>query len=166
MAQTTSFVVRFTQNIFKNDNDESDIQWRGSISHVQSDEKVNFVEFQDALEFMRHILENTTRESIGNQPEEDQEGLVTKSIELWKKMALSGPKMVLDAIKDPKGQMAHLQDQISQVGDEISQRVELDTWRSATKSDFNKLFDLLGKLNDRIENLEGKVDNISPDKKK
>ena len=166
MAQTTSFVVRFTQNIFKNEQDKSDIQWRGSISHVQGEEKINFVEFQDALEFMQGILENSTRESIIDQPEEEQEDLLTKSIELWKKMALTGPKMVLEVIKDPKKQMAQIQDQISQVGDEISQRVEIDAWRGASKADFNKLFDSLNQLNNRLDDLENKVDSLSPVKKK
>ena len=68
---------------------------------------------------------------------------------------------MMEAIKDPKKQVAHLQDQISQVRDELSQRVELDTWRSATKSDFKKIVGLIQDLSTKVETLDKKVDKIS-----
>ena len=161
MKQTTSFVVRFTQNIFQNDKDETDIQWRGKISHVQGDDHLSFVKFQDAIQFMQHKLNDVTRKVTEDKTVEEQEGLLVKSFELWKKVALSGPKLMMEAIKDPKKQVAHLQDQISQVRDELSQRVELDTWRSASKSDFKKIVGLIQDLSTKVETLDKKVDKIS-----
>ncbi|MFN4147866.1 MAG: hypothetical protein ACK4GN_18745, partial [Runella sp.] len=42
--ETASFVLRFTQKIYNNEQGEPQIQWRGSIRHVQGgDEKENAV---------------------------------------------------------------------------------------------------------------------------
>ena len=50
--QTASFLVRFQQRIFE-ENGESEVQWRGKISHVQDGEEQRFSDFNDALSFNR-----------------------------------------------------------------------------------------------------------------
>ena len=40
--ETASFVLRFTQKIFQNEEGEPQIQWRGNMRHVQTgDEKTS-----------------------------------------------------------------------------------------------------------------------------
>lgn len=160
-AQTTSFVVRFTQKIFDDEKGEPNVQWRGNISHVQGGDQKKFTDFQDAVAFIQTKLADLTLESTGDKSKEEQEGILAKSFEMWKKMATEGPKMVIEAIKDPKKQVAQFQDQIIQVQDEISHKIEFDDWRSATKSDYKHVMDALEYITLEVAKLNGKVDELS-----
>lgn len=159
--QTASFVVRFTQKIFKNDDGESDVQWRGNISHVQTDDEENFSEFEDAIQFIQHKLSDLTLSSVKGKSKEEKEGILTKSFGIWKQMAMASPKMVMDAIKDPKAQIGHIQEQISQVGGELSQKMELDNLRVASKSDYKQMMSAMAEMTDQISSLTKKVDKLS-----
>ena len=163
--QTSSFVLRFTQKIFKDDNGESNVQWRGKITHVQDDEALNFSEMKDAMAFMQSKLSDLTLSSIDGKSEEEKEGILTKSFDIWKKMATQYPKFVMQAIKDPKTGVTQIQEQISQVGDEISQKIELDSYKPATKSDLKTMMDMMETMNKQINALGKKVDKLSKNKK-
>lgn len=163
--QTASFLVRFTQKIYEDEGGTSNVQWRGRISHVQGGDQLSFSDFQDALSFMQdHLAELTIKNTEHKDPEE-QNNLLTKSFDMWKRIALSAPKMMVDAIKDPAKQVANIQKQISNVREEVEQRIaepissikEIDSWRSATKSDFKVVMDQLHKMSQQIEDLSKKV---------
>lgn len=162
--ETASFMVRFTQKIYE-DNGEANVQWRGKISHVQGGDQKSFSDFDKAMAFMQEKLAELTREATQDKSPEEQDGILNKSFDIWKKMTKVGPKMIIDTIKDPKKQVAHLQDQIqdqiSQVSDEISAKVEINQWRAASKSDFNKLMDTIGALSKEVKSLNEKVDKLS-----
>lgn len=159
--QTASFVVRFTQKIFENDKGESDVQWRGNISHVQTDDEKNFSEFEQAIKFIQTKLSDLTMSSVKGKSKEEKEGILTKSFEIWKQLAKASPKIVMDAIKDPKAQIGHIQDQISHVGGEISQKIELDNLRMASKSDYKQMMTAMSDMTDQISKLTKKVDQLS-----
>lgn len=161
---TASFMVRFNQNIFEDESGESNVQWRGQISHVQGGDKTNFTEISDALQFMQGKLAELTKGAMMDKTPEEQEGILTKSFYIWKKMAMQGPKMVMDVIKDPKNQISQFQDQIIQVGDELSQKMEIDSWRSATKSDFKNVLNRLDAMSNDIAKLSKKVSKLSKSK--
>jgi len=163
-GQTASFMVRFNQNIYDDDTGESNVQWRGQISHVQDGDKVNFSEIKDALAFMQKKLAVLTIDATGDKSPEEQEGILTKSFDMWKKMASSYPKLVMDAIKDPKAQIAQIQgqiqNQISNVGGEISQKIENTSWRAVTKSDMDKLTEQMEKMSKEIAKLNRKITKL------
>ncbi len=158
--QTISFVVRFTQKIFQDDQGEDHVQWRGRISHVQGGDQVNFTEFNTAVEFIQEKLAALTVQATEHRSKEYQEGILQKSFDIWKKMATEGPRMVIEAIRDPKKQVAQIQDQISHVSDEISQKIEIDDWRTASRSDLKKVMSMLEKLSGDVAALNRKVDSI------
>jgi len=89
--QTASFMVRFNQKIFE-DEGESKVQWRGKISHVQGGDEKSFSDFNDALTFMQKKLAELTKEATKDKSEEQQEGILKKSLYMWKTMAQAGPK--------------------------------------------------------------------------
>jgi len=161
--QTASFMVRFTQNIYE-ENGEAQIQWRGSISHVQGDDKVNFSNFNDAMAFMQQKLTHLTKEATQDKSPEEREGILSKSFNIWKRVAQTGPKMIIDTIKDPKKQVSQIQEQISYIGDEISHKVGIDDWRMASKSDFKKMIQTLENLSEDVQQLHQKVDTLSKKK--
>jgi hypothetical protein len=53
----TSFVIRFVLNEAQDDQaDTLQPSYRGSIRHVQSDEEMNFLVWEDAVEFIRRYV--------------------------------------------------------------------------------------------------------------
>ena len=161
--QTASFMVRFNQRIFE-ENGESKVQWRGKISHVQDGEEQRFSDFNDALTFMQSKLSELTEEATKHQSSEEQESIIHKSLSMWKTIKDVGPKVIRDTLKDPKKQFTHLQDEIqekiSTIGEEISEKVQIDQWRSASRSDFNTIQNQIETLSSEIKKLSTKIDSI------
>ena len=104
--QTASFLVRFQQRIFE-ENGESEVQWRGKISHVQDGEEQRFSDFNDALSFMQQKLGELTEEATKHESSEEQESIIHKSLSMWKTIKDVGPKVIRNTLKDPKKHLAH-----------------------------------------------------------
>ncbi|NRB46143.1 MAG: hypothetical protein HRU41_00610 [Saprospiraceae bacterium] len=163
--ETASFMLRFTQKIFNNESGEPQVQWRGNIRHVQGGEEQRFSKFDDVVAFIQSKLADLTIQAMEDKPIEEQKGILSKSFDMWKKMAVEGPKMVMETIKDPKKGMAQIQDQIQdlshQVKDEISQKLEIDTWKTASKSDFKEIMQKLTDISAEVSALNAKVDQLT-----
>ena len=162
--QSASFMIRFTQKIFKNKDGNPGVQYRGKISHVQSGEHKGFVEFENAVGFMQEKLEDLTASSILDKPVKEQDGILTKSFDFLKKIKDNAPKIVMDTIKDPMGQVGNIKDQIEEqikdVGDELSQKIEIDNLRMVSKSDYKDMLALMQKMSTQIDKLSKKVDSL------
>jgi hypothetical protein len=167
--ETASFVLRFTQKIYNNEQGEPQIQWRGNIRHVQGGEEKRFSEPDEFVHFVQQKLADLTKQAVEDKSPEEQKGILSKSLDLWKKAAATAPKLVMESIKDPKKQVAQLQDQLQFVGESINQRIEetigknleIDEWRSSSKSDFRQLMGLLEKMSEDIVSLNQKVEKLS-----
>ncbi|MCR9289994.1 MAG: hypothetical protein NXI23_21695 [Bacteroidetes bacterium] len=167
--ETASFVLRFTQKIFENTDGGPEVQWRGHIRHVQSDEDKRFSEFEDVAKFIQTKLADLTIQAMEDKSPEEQKGILSKSFDLWKKMAFDAPRMVIDTLKDPKKQVAQIQSQINQVQDaighkieeKIGQKLEIDEWRTASKSDYHHLVEMMSKMSKTLEDLNEKVEGLS-----
>lgn len=161
--QTASFMVRFHQQIFE-ENGESKIQWKGKIAHVQDGDEKLFSDFKDALTFMQQKLNNLTEEATKHQTTEERENILQKSLSMWKTLKDVGPKVLRDTLKDPKKQFHQLQDQlqdqITTIGEEISEKVQIDQWKNASKSDFNKMQHQIEELASEIKKLSKKMDTL------
>lgn len=166
--QTSSFVIRFTQKIYEDSQGKPNVQWRGKISHVQGGDQKSFAEFEDAITFMQAKLKDLTVASVVDKTKEEKEGILSKSFDIWKKVAKTTPKLVMDVIKDPKGQVSQIQeqiqDQISSVGDEISHKIEIDDWKVASKSDIKTMMQHISKMAEDMSALRKKVDKLSKKK--
>ena len=158
--QTASFMVRFNQIIFEEDG-ESKVQWRGKVSHVQGGEDQSFSDFNDAVKFIQERLAELTLEATKHKSQEQQESLLTKSFALWKTMAKEGPKVIMETIKDPRKQVANLQDQISEFGEDLMHKVPIDDWSYASRSDFNTIKDSIAELATEVKKLNTKVDAMT-----
>ncbi len=159
--QTASFLLRFTQKIYDDENGESNVQWRGRVTHVQGNDQKNFSELKDAIDFIQKKLSDMTLSSIEEDVSaEEKEGILNKSMDIWKRLAKSYPKMVVDAIKDPKAQVTQIQEQISSKAEEISNRLQLESYRPTSKSDIKELTDQMKKLTSVVTKLQKKVDSI------
>ena len=162
MEETTSFVLRFNQKVFTDEQGESQVQWRSHIRHVQTGKEQRFSDFSKALEFIQNQLAELTLKGVEDKPVEEQKGILEKSFNLWKKMAVDYPKKMLETIKDPKLQVEQIQNQVSQVGEAISQSVEseIKKWQGASKADVTELLEVVHQLADDMKELKRKVDKI------
>jgi len=162
--ETASFVLRFTQKIFQNEEGESQIQWRGNIRHVQGGSEKRFSEFNEVVNFIQEKLADLTVQAMEDKSPEEQKGILSKSFDLWKKMALTAPQKVIETLKDPKKGVEQIQSQITQVGESIGEKVGIDSWLSSTKSDTKHIMDVLEKMANNINELNQKVDELSKKK--
>jgi len=188
--ETASFVLRFTQKIFESKTGDPKVQWRGNIRHVQGGEEQRFSEFDEVIQFIQAHLAELTMQAIEDKSPEEQKGILSKSFDMWRQVAAAYPKRVLDTIKDPqkvletlkdpKKQMAQFQEQFlymkdgidqargditDKIRDNISDKLELDTWRGVSKSDFKDMMKSMQSMSDEITKLSKKVDKLSKDKK-
>jgi hypothetical protein len=166
-GQTASFMVRFNQKIFDKDG-ESNVQWRGKISHVQGGEEKRFSDFNDALSFMEKKLTQLTAEATKNEPVEKQKGILMKSLSMWNTIKEVGPKVIMKTIKDPLKQVNQLQGQIqgqiSTIGEEISEKVQIDQWRNASRSDIHVIMESINDISKELKKLNTKVNALSKKK--
>lgn len=175
-AETASFVLRFTQKIFQNEQQESEVQWRGNIRHVQGGEEKRFSEFKDVVNFIQEKLTDLTIQAMEEKSPEEQKGILSKSFDLWKRMSLTYPKMVMDTIKDPKAGVEQIQEevnqqfsqvkeevnqQINQVKDTLTSRLDPDMWKPATKNDIQQMMKAIEQLSQDVHTLNSKVEKLS-----
>lgn len=163
--ETASFMLRFTQKIYQNEKGDAEVQWRGNIRHVQGGDEKRFSEFDDVVSFIQSKLQDLTIQAMEDKSPEEQKGILEKSFDLWKKMATEAPKMVMETIKDPKKQVAQIQDQIqdqiSHVKEEIGQKLDIDSWMRSSKADYKEIMQKLETLSNELSNLNEKVENLS-----
>jgi tetrahydromethanopterin S-methyltransferase subunit G len=174
--ETASFVLRLSQKIYNSEDGEPQIQWRGSIRHVQSGDEQRFANFERATSFMQSKLSDITLKAIEDKPEEEQKGIISMSFDFWKKMASNAPKVVIDSFKDPKKQAAHIQEQLQEqfyhlqesigqkIEEKIGSRVEIDQWISSPKSELREIMDTLTTLTDKVEKLSQQVEKLNKKK--
>lgn len=162
-TETASFMVRFTQKIYE-DKGESKVQWRGKVSHVQGGEEVNFTDFNDAAAFIQKRLAGLTLDATQDKTTEEQESILHKSYSLFKTFAATGPQFLKDTLKDPRKQVAQLQDQLSDYGEELLDKVPIDQWRNASKSDFQEIKESIGALTKSVAALNKKVEAMNAPK--
>ena len=162
--QNASFMVRFNQQIFKEDGDAK-VQWRGKISHVQDGDEKRFTDFNDALVFMQDKLANLTNEATKHEPIEERENILQKSFTMFKTVRDIAPQFLKETIKNPKKQLSNIQeqiqDQIEHLGEEISEKVQFDQWKKASRADYHELQKSITALSKEIKKLNTKIDKIS-----
>ena len=167
--ETASFVLRFTQKIFNSDTGEPRVQWRGNVRHVQDGDEIRFSDFEEVSKFIQTKLADLTLRQMEDKSPEEQKGILSKSFDLWKRMALDAPKMVIETIKDPKKQVVQIQEQINQMGEAVTaqieerlgQKLEIDEWRAASKNDYAQIMEKMEEMSKAIAALSKKVDKIS-----
>ncbi len=171
--ETASFVLRLSQKIYNSEAGNPQLQWRGNIRHVQSGDEKRFGSYDEATDFVKSKLSDLTLRAIEDKPVEEQKGIISQSFDFWKKMAINAPKMVLDSIKDPKGQATHLQEQIQhqlhQINEAIGQKfedsfgnkLEFENWPFATKADNSEILEAIKDLSEKVDGLNKKLNALS-----
>ncbi|HKK77591.1 MAG TPA: hypothetical protein VJ953_21095 [Saprospiraceae bacterium] len=162
---TASFVVRFNQKIYDSEEGEAQVQWRGSVRHVQDGDEKRFSDIEDLILFLQSKLTTLTLRATDDVSPEEQKGILAKSLDLWKQVTADYPKKVLDTIKDPLGSVEQLQEQVQeqvhQMSDRIRPNLDPGSWKPATKNDLKETNESILALARAVHTLAKKVDQLS-----
>lgn len=162
---TASFVVRFHQKIYDSDEGEAQVQWRGSVRHVQEGDEKRFSDIEELIHFLQNKLTHLTLQATNDVSPEEQKGILAKSFNLWKQVTTDYPKKVLDTIKDPLGSVEQLQEQVQEQVNQMSSRIrpnlDPDSWKPATKNDLKETNESILALAKAVQALANKIDQRS-----
>ncbi|GAB4579022.1 MAG: hypothetical protein Fur0022_17590 [Anaerolineales bacterium] len=120
--QVASFLLRFTQDMWQDENGEPKVQWRGNIHHVQGDKDIPFTDFTEALLFMQKQLQDLTLQAFPAADAQMQEKMLAESFKLWEQFAASYSKMLFQAMEQTIQRSQEIQ---HQVGDAFTKAFEV-----------------------------------------
>jgi len=97
-ADIASFVLRFAQEIWRDDEGAPRVRWRGHIHHVQGDEAARFTDFAEAVAFIQQRLAELTMDAAAEGPAVEREQVMADSLRLWERFAESYAGMMETAV--------------------------------------------------------------------
>lgn len=150
-----SFVLRFTQEMWRDAQDEPHVQWRGHIRHVQGDEEDRFTDFAEAVAFIQRYLAQLTMKAIAGGQNMNQEKVLQESFKLWEQFASSYTGMMFEAMEQTVKQSQTFKEQI----DQATQRA-LKAWQFSEQPDQKQVVEALKSLQAQIETLAAKVETL------
>lgn len=98
-ADVASFVLRFSQDLWREAGGQPRVRWRGHIRHVQGDAETRFTDFSDAVAFMQRQLAQLTLESVAQDDAQGQAQALSESFQLWEKVTEGYRDVWLGAIR-------------------------------------------------------------------
>ena len=147
-----SFMIRFTQHIWRDAEDEPQVQWRGQINHVQGDEQVTFTDLTEALDFIQRHLAQLTMDATSSENERDQEEVLDKSYILWEQFAETYSNMVFEAMRNTLNQSEAIKNQMDEaVG------TALQSWQIPMSEESIEVANVVDDLNAQVQVLASKV---------
>lgn len=154
-SSIASFVVRFTQHLWKDPQKEPHLQWRGRVRHVQSDEEVNFSDLNEVLIFMRHHLTQLTLEATEGKTETEREKVLGQSFMLWEKLASTYSEMVSDV-------MSQTFDQSESFKREVDAAIAraLQAWKSPVESERAAMTKAIERVSTQVQELTKKIEAL------
>lgn len=94
-----SFLIRFTQDLWRNPAGDPKIAWRGHIQHVQGEAEKTFTDFADALSFIQDHLAQLTIGALPGADQGDQEKALKEGFKLWEQFANSYSTMMFETLE-------------------------------------------------------------------
>jgi hypothetical protein len=150
-----SFVLRFTQELWRDTQGEPHVQWRGHIRHVQGDEEDRFTDFAEAVAFMqRYLTQLTIKALTGGQPM-NQEQVIQESLKVWEQFASGYTDMMFEAMQHTIKQSEAFREQLDQAAERA-----LKIWQAPAGSDQEKLVETIKSLQEQVQSLTSKVESL------
>ena len=150
-----SFMIRFTQHIWRDPQDEPQVQWRGQISHVQGGDELAFTDLTAALEFIQQQLTQLTKDATSSEDSQDQEKVLDKSYVLWEQFAATYSNMVFDALRNTINQSAAIKSQMDE-----ALGTALESWPLPVAIEQDEISSAIDDLNSQLQTLAEKVEKL------
>lgn len=179
---TASFVLRFTQDLWKDDVGDPRVEWRGHIRRVQDGEELRFTDITEAMTFIQNSLLDVTMNAVPKEDKNYREKAMRESLKLWEKFAESYTTLFMEAMQRSVKQSEVFQKQVSEAVEQAMKpwwlmglpmptaaphretRAEAPTepppTPSATSATELQLLQTLAALQSQIQQLNDKVDQI------
>jgi hypothetical protein len=150
-----SFVLRFTQELWRDAQGEPHVQWRGHIRHVQGDEEDRFTDFAEAVAFIQRYLTQLTLEALtGGQPM-NQEKLLQESFKVWEQFAASYTDMMFETMQQTVKQSEAFREQFDQAAERA-----LKAWQLSPQPQYGQLVEAINLLQAQVQTLTSKVEDL------
>ncbi|MBN1955955.1 MAG: hypothetical protein JW900_13025 [Anaerolineae bacterium] len=146
-----SFVLRFTQELWQDTEGEPQVQWRGYIQHVQSDQETHFSHFAEAVGFVQQRLAELTMESVQGNQAIDREKAMHSSLAFWEEFAANYTNVMLETIAKSRA----LKKQMDRAF-----RQAMDGWRGAATPGQREVLEGLQGLQAQVDGLAAKIDRL------
>lgn len=148
-----SFVLRFTQELWEDAQQEPHVRWRGYIRHVQGEEENRFTDFAEAASFMQRHLTQLTIDSLSKKQEGmSQEKMIQESFKLWEQFASSYTNMMFSAMEQGIKQSQAFRDQIDETREKIFR-----AWQFPLNPNFNSNGE---SLEEKVDQLQNQVNDL------
>lgn len=147
-----SFMIRFTQHIWRDAEAEPQVQWRGKINYVQGDEEMSFTDLTSALEFIQRHLTQLTLDAASGEDESEQQKVLDKSYVLWEQFAKTYSNMFLDSMRRALDQSDAVREQMDQI---LSKSI--DSWQFPWEKPSSDISTAIDELNAQLDKLAEKV---------
>lgn len=147
-----SFMIRFTQHIWRDPQDEPQVQWRGQINHVQGDDELTFTDLTEALEFIQRHLTQLTIDATAGEDKIDQDKVLDKSYVLWEQFAATYSNMVFDAMRNTINQSEAIKSQMDE-----ALGTALKSWQMPVAEESDEISNAVDDLNSQVQALAEKV---------
>lgn len=85
--ETASFVLRFTQDLWHDQQGEPRVEWRGQVSRVQDGVELRFTDLVEAISFIKDSLLKLTMGCVPKENQVYQEKALQESLKLWERFA-------------------------------------------------------------------------------
>ena len=154
-SNIASFMLRFTQEMWRDMQGEPHVRWRGHIRHVQGDEEERFTDFAEAITFIQRYLTQLTLDSLAGDGPVSQEKVFQESFKLWEKFASSYADMMFKAMEQTVKQSEVFQEQLDEAASNA-----LKAWQLPAQPGQDKLLEALNNLQSQIQTLTERVEQL------
>jgi len=174
-----SFVLRFTQDLWRDDGGEPRVEWRGHIRRVQDGEEVRFTDIADAMNFIQNSLMQVTANAVPKEDQPYREKAMRESLKMWEKFAENYTSIVVDAMEKSVKQSEVFQKQVNEAVEQVmkpwwlmgmaetnnNQPKESESAAESSNTDA-QILETLTALQAQIAKLNDKVDRLEEEKAK
>lgn len=155
---TASFVLRFTQETFRDEQAGGHVRWRGHIRHVQGDREERFTNFADAVTFIQKNLTALTFDTFSGDESMSQEKIMRESFKLWEQFAAHYQDIMSTAVEQTLKQSEAVTQQLELAAERTRQAWGIGTNEQAQMhATLQRLQEQVESLNSRVESLEKSV---------
>jgi hypothetical protein len=150
-----SFLIRFTQDLWRSPEGDPELQWRGMVRHVQGEEELGFTDFAEALQFIQAHLAQLTLNALPGGSKMDQEKALGDGFKLWEQFASSYSKMMLEAMERTLEGSEALKKQMNRAVEQT-----MKTWPLPGKETGSDITAMVQELAAQVQALTEKVDQL------
>ena len=150
-----SFMIRFTQDMWRNANGDPELQYRGRIRHVQGDEEITFTDFSEAVRFIQEHLAQLTLDALPGDSKMDQEKALRDSFKMWEDFATSYTSMMFETMERTIDQSEAFKRQMDKAVEE-----SMKTWQPQMQAEEDQIAATLANLSAQIEALTARIENL------